>query len=141
MKKINLLFIVLVVSIALKGQTTCSNFKLDIDMKHHTNTTAHDSAFVRIIQFDLSDTTTVSKIGYTLSNASAGSVIQTQNYTLSSIPATQDLTVTNNCSRTKKTVEISLGYLRYLNIKYAISINLYDKNNNLLGIGSFNFSN
>ncbi|HTA63852.1 MAG TPA: hypothetical protein VK835_15430 [Bacteroidia bacterium] len=141
MKTISYLFFLCLFTLTVKSQTNCSNFKVTLDKSHFTNTTQHDSAFVRCIQFDVSNTTTVSKIGYTFSNASSGGVIQTQNYSLTTIPSSQNLTVANNCLRAGNTITISLGYLGYMNTNYSININLYDSNNNLLGTGSFNFHN
>jgi len=138
MKKIYALAIALFLVSTARSQTNCSNFLVTLDKNHFS--TSGDTAFVRAIQFDVANISSVAKIGYTFSNNSGG-VIQTQNYIVSSIPASQDLTVTNNCSLNGNRVSISLGYLKYLGTSYGVSINLYDSNNNLLGTGSFNFSN
>ena len=120
---------------------TCSAFKLSTDLTHFSVASpTHDSTFAKYIQFDLSDTVTVAKITYTLSNITASSQVQLQNYTLSAIPSTQNLTVANNCQRNQKTIKISLGYFSYSQIKYLANIKLYDSNNNLLNNSNFNFN-
>jgi len=134
-------------SVFLKAQpsssssATCTGFKLATDLSHYNvSATTHDSAFVKYIQFDLSDTVTVSKITYTLSNVTASSQVQLQNYTYSAIPSTQNLTVTNNCQRNQKTVKISLGYFTYSGIKYLVNIQLYGTHNTLLSSSNYNFN-
>lgn len=152
LKKISVVFLLLS-SFFLKAHTvntatatptatlTCANFKLTTDLTHYNVTAAtHDSSFVKYIQFDLSDTVSISKITYTLSNLTASTQVQLQNYTMSAIPSTQNLTTANNCQRNLKNVKISLGYFSYSQIKYLANIKLYDSSNNLLGSSNFNFN-
>jgi|ERR1035437_8118243 hypothetical protein len=139
LRKISII-VFLLSSFFLKAQITCTVFKLNTDLSHYSVSATHDSTFVKYVQFNLSDTVTVSKITYTLSNVTSSSQVQLQNYTLNTIPSAQNLTIANNCQRNQKTVKISLGYFTYSQIKYLVNIKLYDSGNNLLNSSNFNFN-
>ncbi|HEX7414777.1 MAG TPA: hypothetical protein VF411_12110 [Bacteroidia bacterium] len=139
MKKINLIIILIIVSISLKSQQTCTGIKMVVDYSHFTITGInHDSIFVKYLQFDISDTTGVFKISYTISDLTDASENQ-HNYTFNSSSSVQDLTVANNCMRNRKNVKISLGYFQYLEKSYLINLKLYSSSNNLLSSTNFNF--
>ena len=142
LKKISVV-VFLLSSFFLKAQAvtaTCTGFKLTTDYSHYNvSATTHDSTFVKYVEFNLSDTVTVSKITYTLSNLTAATQSPVQNYTVSAIPSTQNLTTANNCQRNQKDVKISLGYFAYSQISYSVSVKLYDSSNNLLNTSNFNF--
>jgi hypothetical protein len=136
--KFSLLLFLFTISISLKSQSTCGNFKIVIDHSHFT-TSGSDTAFVQYIQFDTGDTTLISKISYTLFNITDGIQVQ-QDYNFSNISYLQDLTVAKNCYRNKKNITISLGYLGFLEKNFKITIGLYDVANNLLSNSNFNFN-
>lgn len=143
LKKISVV-VFLLSSLFLKSQTgtsTCTTFNLAADLSHYTvNGSSHDSTFVKYIQFVLSDTISVSKITYTLTNLTSSSQTQQQNYTFNTITSSQNLTVVNNCQRNQKTIKISLGYFNYSGTRYLTNIKLYDSNNILLTSSNFNFN-
>ncbi len=140
MKKFSVIIFLLIVSISLKSQPSSTNVKLMVDFNHYTVSQAtHDSIFVKYIQFDLSDTATVSKISYTLSDLSTGSQIQ-KDYNFTGSSSVQNLTIAQNCVRIKKNVKISLGYFKYEEKNYKVNITLYDVTGNLLSSTDFNFS-
>lgn len=133
------LIILFGISISLSAQQTCTGFNVGIDFNHYKVSAKNDSTFVKYIQFDLSDTSSISKISYTLSNLTTGSQTQ-HDYNFNSMSSAQNLVVANNCARNKKHVKISLGYFTYSETNYLLNIKLYDRNNNLIDDTNFNFS-
>src|ERR1700756_3390293 len=120
------------IGFSMFSQPTCTGITLLTDNNHYSVTgNNHDSTFVKHIQIDLSDTSNISKLSYTLSNLSTGELVQ-KDYDFKTISSNQDLTISTNCKRDKKSIKISLGYFKYRAMQYKINIKLYDKNNNLL---------
>ena len=139
MKKIGLISFLFIATCSLKAQTGASNIKFMIDLSHYTVANTYDSTFVKYLQFDLGDTATVSKLGFTLTNINPGNKIQKQ-YTLASGTTAQDLTVASNWQRIKNHVKFSLGYFKYLGNSYQLTITQYDSGGNVLNTANYNFN-
>jgi hypothetical protein len=146
MKKI-LLAALFIISISVKSQSTsttatCTSMAFLGDFSHYNVLPTHDSAFVRYVQFNLSDTSSVAKISYTFSDVTTATAVQQaqKNYVFQTTTNSSDLTVATNFIRNQKIIKISFGYLQYQRKKYLANIKLYDSNNTLLSSTDFNFA-
>jgi hypothetical protein len=138
--KKSFLLALLACSFATFSQTTCSNFSLVTDFNDYTaNPTTHDTLFVKYVQFDISDTSNISRISYSLTDMGTSTVLQSQDYTFSG-PFSAGLTVVNNWTRTQHTVKISLGEFAYQEKNFRVTIDLKNAGGSVLGSSNFDFS-
>ena len=135
-RKLSLILLILL-SVFIKAQPTCTNLRFKTDMKQY-NLSGADSVFVKYIQFDISDTSNISSMLYTFSDATNGTVLAQKTYNFHD-PSSTDFTIAYNHRRDDETVKISFGYFKYSNKNYLINIKLYDSNSNLLNSTDFNF--
>ncbi len=134
-----------IATLSVKSQTasaTCTGMAFLIDFAHYNVLPTHDSTFVKYVQFNLSDTSTINKISYTFSDVTTGTAVQQtqQDYYFQTTANSSDLTVANNYIRNHQTVKISFGYFSYQSKKYLVNVKLYNSGNTLLSSSNYNFS-
>lgn len=121
-----------------KAQPSCTNIQMTINWQKYQVQPAGDSVFVKLIEFDLTDTAGVAKISYSITNLKNNSQLQ-RDYVFNNVNE-EDMTVSKNRHRLRQHMKVSLGYFPYEETSYLVNLKLYDAGNNLLSSTNYNFS-